>query len=110
MKGLISHFICLLRWIKSPEIDASMLFTFAARNWQGMSITYIDETYVPTVSLVVEMLPAPAPVHVPREHWGLSLCKRHRGGHRVVCWGRDRGTRRAAIYGRIRCIGSVGSF
>lgn len=65
---------------------------------------------MPTVSLAVETLPAPAPVHVPREHWGLSLCRRHRGEREVVCSGRDRGTRHAAICGKIRCMGSVGSF
>ena len=65
-------------------------------------IIYIDGAYVPTVSLVVGMLHVQAPVHVLRARWGLSRCRRHRGEHRVICLDQDRGTRRAAICGRIR--------
>ena len=68
---------------------------------------YIDGTCVLTVSLVVGKPHARAPVHDLRARWGLNLCRRHRGEHRVIYWDRDRGTRRAAICGRIRCIGSV---
>ena len=64
---------------------------------------------MPRVSLVAQTLPLPAPVHVLREHWGLSLCRRHRDGHKAACLGQTRGTRHVAICGRIRCVGSVRS-
>ena len=70
-------------------------------------IIYIDGPYVPAVSLEVGKLHVQAPVHDLRARWGSSLCRRHRGEHKVIYLHRDRCTRRAAICGRIRCMGSV---
>lgn len=70
-------------------------------------IIYIDGAYVLMANLVAETLLSPARVHVLREHWGLSPYRRRRDGHRAIYSGRNRGTRHAAIYGRIRCVGSV---
>ena len=67
-------------------------------------IIYIDETYVPTVSLAVGTQPSPALGHVLRERWVWSLCRRRRDGRRVAYSGQNRGTRHVAICGRIRWV------
>ena len=67
----------------------------------------IDEAYVPTVSLEARTLPSQALGYDLRERWGWNRCRIYIDGHEVACSGRNQDMRHVAIYGRIRCVGSV---
>ena len=74
------------------------------------NITYNDGACVPRVRLGAQTLPSPAVARVRRGRWGLSRCRIRRDGRTAACQGRNRDTKRAAICGMIRCVGSVHSF
>lgn len=85
-----------------PKLKPFCTFQSHVRHY-SQTIICIDVAYVLTASLVARTLPSPALAHVLRGHWGLSLCRRRRGGHEVAWSGRYQGTRHVAICGRIRC-------